>query len=352
MNTRYRVRGALTALALVGVMATPAFALKYAEVEHHLTADPSIPDWKPGHLDIQPEEEFNIVGSDTMDEITLGWVKLFRKAYPPLSVTMEARASGTGVPALVNGTGDCGMVAREALPKEHDDFVKKFGYEPLAIKVATGSLGSLGKTAATVMLVAKDNPIKGLSLSELDAIYSTSLDRGHAAVNTWGDLGLTGEWATRPIHLYGLKAPNGIEQYYQARVMEGGVYKTNIEFVKGKGFTHAFTVASHEMGKELGGISYAMLANLTPEVRAVPVSEKDGGPYITPTIQTIYDHTYPLSRYIYVYINRKPGTPITPKVKEFVKLILSQQGQQVVASEGVFIPLQPEVVAEELKKLE
>lgn len=350
MNIRSRIRGLATVLA-VGALASPAFALKYAEVEHHLNADASIPSWTPGPLKIQPEEEFNIVGSDTMDEITLGWEKLFRKAYPPLSVTMEARASGTGVPALTNGTGDVGTVAREALPKEHDDFVKKFGYEPFAIRVATGSLGSLGKTAATVMLVAKDNPIQGLTLPELDAIYSTTCKLGHAPVNTWGDLGLTGEWATRPIHLYGLKAPNGIEQYFQARVMLGGTYKTDIEFVKGQGFTHAFTVASHKMGTELGGISYAMLANLTPEVKAVPVAAKAGDPYITPTIQTIYDHTYPLSRYIYVYINRKPGQPIEPKVKEFLKCILSREGQQVVASEGVFMPLTPEVVAEELAKL-
>jgi len=334
------------------VLFNQTYALKYAAKEHDLQVDPTLLDWVPGKLQIQPEEELNIVGADIMDEITLGWIKLFRPAYPHLSVTMEARASRTGVPALTMGIAHAAPVGREALPKEHDDFVKKFGYEPFAIKVATGSLGSLGKTATSVILVAKDNPIKGLTLAQLDAIYSTSRLRGHSDVSTWGDLGLTGDWATRSIHLYGLKSPNGIEQYFKWQVMNGGVYKENIQFLKGKGFTHAFTVASNDMHTQIGGLTYAMLANLTPDVRVVPLSDNDSGPFIAPTIQSVYTHQYPLSRFVYIYLNRKPGTAIEPKVKEFLKLVLSKQGQQVVASEGVFMPLTPEVVKEELTKLE
>lgn len=351
---QFPIRAKLVILALVlgGLAANPAFALKYAAREHNLKADPSIPAWTPGPLQTEPEEEYNLVGADIMDEITLGWVKLFRQAYPRLSVTMEARASGSGVPALTAGIAHAAPVGREALPKEYDDFVKKFGYPPLAIKVATGSLGSLGKTATSVILVAKSNPIKGLTLPELDAIYSTSCKLGHAPINTWGDLGLTGEWADRKIHLYGLKSPNGIEQYFKWKVMDNGTYRTDIEFVKGKGFTHAFTVASEKMHTELGGLTYAMLANLTPDVRVVPLAVKAGDPFIYPTIDTVYHHEYPLSRYVYIYINRKPGTPIEPKTKEFLKCVLSQQGQQVVADEGVFMPLLPEVVKEELAKLE
>src|SRR3954465_12379083 len=129
----------LVLATLVLSLAAPAFALKYAAIEHHLKADPAIAEWKPAPVQSVPEEELNIVGADIMDEITLGWAKLFRQAYPRLSVTMEARASGTGVPALTAGIAHLAPVGREALPKEHDDFVKKFGYEPFAIKVATGS---------------------------------------------------------------------------------------------------------------------------------------------------------------------------------------------------------------------
>jgi phosphate transport system substrate-binding protein len=343
-------------LALVAglslLASVPAFALKYAAPEHNLKADPAIPAWKPGPVESVPEEELNLVGADIMDEITLGWVKIFRQAYPRLSVTMQARSSGSGVPALTEGIAHLAPVGREALPAEHDGFVKKFGYEPFAIKVATGSLGSLGKTATSIILVAKSNPIKGLTFKQLDQMYSKSHNRGGEAITTWGQLGLTGEWADRPIHLYGLRPPNGIEQFVKWKVLQNGEWRDGIQHVKGQGFTHAFTVASNDMRTQLGGLTYALLANLTPDVRVVPLAEKDGDPFIMPTIETVYHHTYPLSRYVYIYVNRKPGTPLEPKIKEFLKAVLSKQGQDVVAAEGVFMPLLPGVVKEELAKLD
>jgi phosphate transport system substrate-binding protein len=213
-------------------------------------------------------------------------------------------------------------------------------------------VGSLGKTATSVILVDKDNPIKGLTLAQLDAIYSKSRKRGHGDIQTWGDLGLKGEWATRPIHLYGLKAVNGIEQYFKMSVMEGGEYKDNIEFVKGKGFTHAFTVAAQDMASRPGGLTYALLANVTPNVKVVPLAAQAGEPFLDPNVENVYSHKYPLSRYVYIFVNRKPGQALEPKVKEFLKLVLSREGQDVVAQEGVYIPLTPQVVREELKKLD
>jgi len=347
------IRPALTVGVLLAALMTavPALALKYAKKEHDLDADPTIPTWIPGPLDIAPREEFHIIGSDTMDEITLGWVKLFRKAYPHLSVTMEARASGTGYRGLIEGESQIATVARELLPPEARAFKEKFGYEATAFRVATGSLGSLGKTAASVILVDKDNPIQGLTMAELDAIYSTSRKRGHKDIETWGDLGLAGEWKTRPIKLYGLEPPNGIEAYFQEVVLLRGDYKSNIEFVKGQGYTHAFTVAAEDIANHPGGLTYAMLANLTPNVRALPLAEKAGGPFVAPTIESAYLHTYPLSRYIYIYVNKAPGEPLEPEIKEFLRVVLSYQGQSVVAHEGVFMPLLPSVVQEELARL-
>lgn len=344
--------GTLAVAIALSTLATPAHALKYAKPEHHLKVDPAIPAWTPGPLTIEPEEEFNLVGADVMDEITLGWAKLFREAYPRLSVTMEARASGSGGPALVEGKAHAAPVGRELLPAEEKAFEDKFGYKPLAIKVATGSVGSLGKTAASIILVDKDNPVKGLTLDQLDAIYSKTRNRGHADIANWGDLGLTGDWASRPIHLYGLKSPNGIEWFFKINVMEMGDYKDNIEFVKGQGFTHAFTVAAQDMATHPGGLTYALMANVTPNVKIVPLAEKAGQPFVLPTVQTVYTHQYPLSRYVYIFVNKKPGQPIEPKTKEFLKLVLSRQGQDVVAKEGVYIPLTPEVAREELAKLE
>src|SRR5216684_641059 len=269
METLMRCLRIAAAIALV---AAPAFALKYAAPEHQLSVDPAIPSWTAAQLTTVPEEELNLVGADVMDEITLGWVKLFRKAYPRLSVTMEARASGTGGPALTAGKAHLAPVGRELLPAEEKGFVEKFGYKPLAIRVATGSVGSLGKTATSVVLVDKDNPIEGLTMAQLDAIYSRTRLRGCQDINTWGELGLTGEWAERPIHLYGLKPVNGIEQFLKQVLLLGGEYKDGIQFVKGKGFSHAFTVAAEDMGQHPGGLTYALLANVTPNVKVLPLA--------------------------------------------------------------------------------
>src|ERR1700738_1567338 len=347
-----RLAPALYLSVLVGAAATPAPALKYAAPEHRLKVDPTIPVWMPGEVASEPEEALNLVGADVMDEITLGWVKLFRKAYPKLSVTMEARASGTGGPGLVDGKGHLAPVGRELLPAEEKSFVDKFGYKPFAIRVATGSVGSLGKTATSVVLVDKNNPIKGLTMAQLDAIYSKTRLRGHADINTWGDLGLTGEVGQRPIHLYGFEPGNGIEQFLKGVLLKGGEYKDGIQFVKGKGFSHAFTVAAEDMGQHPGGLTYALLANVTPNVKVLPLAEKAGDPFLAPTVENVYSHRYPLSRYVYIFVNRPPGKAIEPKIKEFLKAALSLEGQDIVAREGVYIPLTPQTVREELAKLD
>jgi phosphate transport system substrate-binding protein len=350
MTRKFQLIAFATAVSMLAT--TPAFALKYAEPEHNLKADPTLPNWQPGEVKSEPEEELNIVGADIMDEIVLGWVKIYRKQYPRLSLTEDLRASGAGAPGLVSGKGDLAPVGREMFPAEVQSFVDKYGYKPLAIRVATGSVGSLGKTASSVILVDKDNPIDCLSLPQLDAIYSKTRKLGYKEVNNWGDLGARGEWANRPIHLYGLKPVNGIEQYFKMVAMDGGEYKDNIQFVKGKGFTHAFTVAAEDMASHPGGLTYALLANVKPNVKVLNLSWKDGGTCYQPNVENVYSHKYPFSRYVYIYVNRPTGKPLPPKVKEFLKLVLSKEGQQVVADERVFIPLQPEVVNEELRKLE
>jgi len=350
MTRKFQLIAVATALSTLA--ATPALALKYAEPEHNLKVDPALPSWQPGEVKSEPEEALDIVGADIMDEIVLGWVKIYRKQYPRLSLTEDLRASGAGAPGLVSGKGDLAPVGREMFPAEVQSFVDKYGYKPLAIRVATGSVGSLGKTASSVILVDKDNPIDCLSLPQLDAIYSKTRKLGYKEVNSWGDLGAKGEWANRPIHLYGLKPVNGIEQYFKMVAMDGGEYKDNIQFVKGKGFTHAFTVAAEDMATHPGGLTYALLANVKPNVKVLSLSWKDGGTCYQPNVESVYSHKYPFSRYVYIYVNRAPGKPLPPKVKEFLKLVLSKEGQQVVADERVFIPLQPEVVQEELRKLE
>jgi len=350
-NRRF-VFGACGALLLLAAVSSSVSALRYAAPGPRIPVDPSIPAWQPREFAIEPEEQLNLVGADVMDEITLGWVKMFRQANPKLSVTMEARASGTGGPALTAGTAHMAPVGRELLPVEDTAFVQKFGYAAFAIRVATGSVGSLGKTASSVVLVHRDNPIAGLTFAQLDAIYSKDRKRGHADIKTWGDLGLKGEWAARPIKLYGLRPPNGIEQFVKRNVLLGGEWKDGIQHVSTQGWTHAFTAAAHDMAKNPGGLTYALLSNVTPDVRVVPLAEEAGTPFVAPTQDNTYTHRYPLSRYVYIFVNRAPGQPLQPKIKEFLRMVLSREGQQVVSDEGVYLPLPAEVVREELAKLE
>src|SRR5258708_4404194 len=202
---RRTVVAAATLAALSAMSSAPTFALKYAQPEHNLKVDPALPSWQPGEVKSEPEEDLALVGADIMDEISLGWTKIYRKQSPRLSLTLDLRASGAGAPGLVSGKGHLAPVGREMFPAEVKSFVDKFGYEPTRIRVATGSVGSLGKTASSVILVDKDNPIDCLSLPQLDAIYSKTRNLGYKEVNTWGDLGAKGDWANRPIHLYGLK---------------------------------------------------------------------------------------------------------------------------------------------------
>src|SRR5438105_13221292 len=148
MKSKLRLVVCLTALSAMA--AAPTYALKYAEPEHSLKVDPAMPSWQPGEVKSEPEEELNLVGADIMDEISLGWVKIYRKQYPRLSLTMDLRASGAGAPGLVSGKGDLAPVGREMFPAEEKSFVDKYGYKPTPIRVATGSVGSLGKTASSV----------------------------------------------------------------------------------------------------------------------------------------------------------------------------------------------------------
>ncbi len=329
-----------------------ASALKWAEPSHRVQPDRGLPKWQPSALEVEPEESLNIVGADVMDEMTLGWVKMMRRAYPRLSVTMEARASGSGGPALTEGLAHIATVGRELLPAEEQAFITRHGYPPTVFRVATGSVGSLGKTAASIVMVDRENPVACLSLPQLDAIYAAEPRRGLSPIRTWGDVGVTGEWARRPIHLYGLRHPNGIEWYFRQLVMNGGPYRDDIEFVRGRGHVHAFNVAAEKMADKPGGLTYALMANLQENTRAVPLSFETGGQCVLPTTRTVYDHSYPLSRFVYVFVNVAPGKRIEPKVREFIRAVLSFEGQKQVADDRVYLPLTPEILKAELARLD
>jgi len=291
------------------------------------------------------------VGADTMEDLMKIWMADFRKIYPDVNFEMQAKASGTAAPALTNGSADIGPVAREVLPNEAVPFREKYGYEPFAIRVAGGSYRTPGKTHAIVFVVNSKNPINKVTLTQLDAIYSKTRKRGYKEVNTWGDVGATGDFADKPIHLWGLIQPNGIAHFLDERILENGDYKGDITQRTTVGNLPALDAIAQGVAADPYAIGYTGLTSVIDGTKALAVANNEKGPYYKGSFQEVVDQKYPLSRVIYIYLNRKPGEPLDPKIREFLKFILSEQGQQDVVKEGVFLPLTPQIVKEELAKL-
>lgn len=279
----------------------------------------------------------NSIGSDTMNNLMTYWAEGFNKLYPNVKVQIEGKGSTTAPPALISGTAQIGPMSRAMKPTEIDAFEKKYGYKPTAIRTALDALA---------VYVNKDNPIKGLSLPQLDAIFSkTRKGKYKEDIKTWGQLGMTGEWSSRPISLYGRNSASGTYGYFKERAVYKGDFKDTVKEQPGSAsVVQGITEDRYAMG--YSGIGYR-----TSGVRTVPLSFKEGEPSKEAEMKNVMNGSYPLARFLYVYINKKPGQPLDPLVREFVKFILSKEGQEVVVKDG-FLPLSASVAEEELKKIE
>src|SRR5215470_10210868 len=277
------------------------------------------------------------VGSDTLNNLMTHWAETFSRFYPNAKVQIEGKGSSTAPPALIAGTAQLGPMSREMKGTEVDQFEKKFGYKPLAIRTSVDALA---------VFVNKDNPIKCLSMSQVDAIFSKSRRSGAKDdINTWGQVGLTGEWAQKPISLYGRNSASGTYGFFKEHVMKNGDYKDTVKEQPGSAaVVQGVTVDRFAAG--YSGIGYA-----TAGVRAVPLSEKDGGTCEEATADNAYAGKYPLARFLFVYINKAPGKALDPLTREFIKLIASREGQEGVIKDGYF-PIPASIAKEELSKIQ
>ncbi len=276
----------------------------------------------------------NSIGSDTMNNLMTLWNEGFAKFYPSVRVQVEGKGSSTAPPALIAGTAQLGPMSRAMKSTEIDDFEKKYGYKPTEIRVALDALA---------VFVHKDNPVKSLSLEQLDGIFSSTHKSGHADITRWGEVGLTGEW-DRPMSLYGRNSASGTYGFYKDHALMKGDFKSTVKEQPGSS-----SVVQGVTGDRFA-IGYSGIGYVTSGVRAVPLSTKDGAEAFEATLDNVVKGTYPLGRFLYVYVNKAPGKPLDPLVGELLKFILSQQGQDVVIKDG-FLPLPKSVVDEELKKL-
>jgi len=280
----------------------------------------------------------NSIGSDTLNNLMAYWVEGFNKKYPNVKIQVEGKGSTTAPPALIESTSQLGPMSREMKSEESDKFEKKFGYKPTKVAVAIDTLA---------VFVNKGNPIKSLSMQQVDAIFSKGRKGGFAKdITTWGDLGLTGEFATRPISLYGRNSASGTYGYFKEHALFKGDYKDTVKEQPGS------SSVVQSVGSDKFAIGYSGIGYATSGVRAVPLSDekKNGGIAFAATYENALTGKYPLARFLYVYINKDPKKPMDPLTAEFLKFVLSKEGQEIVVKDG-FLPLTAKMETEELAKL-
>jgi len=276
------------------------------------------------------------VGSDTLANLMTLWAEEFKRQYPNINIQIQAAGSSTAPPALTEASSNLGPMSRMMKDKEVEAFEKKYGYKPTAIRVAIDALA---------VFVHKDNPLKSLDLAQVDAIFSATRKCGAPAdITNWGQLGLTGDWAKRDIQLFGRNSVSGTYGYFKEHALCKGDYKNSVNEQPGS----ASVVQS--VATSLNGIGYSGIGYVTSGVRAVPLSRK-GKPAVEATAENALKGSYPLGRFLYVYVNKQPNKPLPPLEKEFLTMVLSKAGQQVVIKDG-YIPLAASLAAEELAKLQ
>jgi phosphate transport system substrate-binding protein len=277
------------------------------------------------------------IGSDTLNNLMTLWAEQFNKFYPNAKIQIEGKGSSTAPPALISGTAQLGPMSREMKGTEIDQFEKKYGYKPTALRTSVDALA---------VFVNKDNPIKCMTMAQVDAVFSKGRRAGYKEdVKTWGQLGLTGEWASKPISLYGRNSASGTYGFFKEHALKNGDYKDEVKEQPGSAsVVQGVTVDRFAAG--YSGIGYA-----TAGVRAVPLAAKEGDKCHEAVPDEAYSGRYPMSRFLYVYINKAPGKALDPVTLEFAKLIMSKEGQEVVVKDGYF-PIPAQVAKEELNKIQ
>jgi phosphate transport system substrate-binding protein len=298
-----------------------------------VAVDPKLPDYKPvegvsGNL--------KSIGSDTMNnEMTL-WAEGFMTQYPNVQIEIEGKGSATAPPALIAGTAHFGPMSREMKSKELDAFEKRYGYKPSALPTSIDMLA---------IYVNKDNPIKSLTLQQVDAIFSKNRKGGYPKdIRTWGDLGLSGEWANKPISLYGRNSASGTYGYLKEHVLGGGDYKDEVKEQPGSSSV-VQGVASDRYAIGYSGIGYK-----TADVAAVALAADAKSPVIPATSDNAYTGEYPLARFLFLCVNYKPGSQLDPVRREFIKYVFSKKGQSDVIKDGYY-PIPADVARDVYKKV-
>ena len=313
---------------------TVSIAASTVHADEVVKVDPKIPSYKKVE---GVQGNLSAIGSDTMINLMTLWSEGFKKLYPNVNIQVEGKGSSTAPPALIEGTAQLGPMSREMKAEELDAFEKKYGFKPTRLRTCLDALA---------VYVNKDNPLQSLTIPQVDAIFSKTRRWGHAEdITTWGQLGLTGQWARKPISLYGRNSASGTYGYFKEHALKKGDYKDTVKEQPGS--------ASVVQGitEDTFGIGYSGIGYVTSGVKPLALAKSDGSEPIPGSYDNLLTGSYPLSRFLNLYVVREPGKPLDPLRREFLKYVFSKEGQEVVIKDGYF-PLSASVVTEELKRIE
>jgi phosphate transport system substrate-binding protein len=316
----------------LGIIAGSAFVAQSA-VAQAVKVDPALPTYQKAS---GVSGNFTSVGSDTLNNLMTLWAESYKRFYPNVNIQIQGAGSSTAPPALIQGAANFGPMSRTMKDDEIVAFEKKHGYKPTAVPVAIDALA---------VYVNKDNPVAGLSIPQVDAIMSSTRKCGGVKeISKWGDVGMTGDWAGRPIALYGRNSVSGTYGYFKEKALCKGDFSKRVAEQPGSA-----SVVQSVTG-QIGAIGYSGIGYITSGVRALPLAKKDGEPFVAATAENALNKSYPLSRVLYVYVNKRPNQPLQPLEREFFKMVLSKQGQEVVVKDG-FVPMPAAMVNKALSDL-
>lgn len=316
------LKKAFAVAALASAVALSSYAV--ADV------DPNLPDYTAvsgvsGNL--------SSIGSDTLNNLMALWAEEFNRFYPSVNIQVQGAGSSTAPPALTEGTATLAPMSRGMRQSEIQAFEDKFGYAPYELPVAIDMLA---------VYVNKDNPIEGLSLPQVDAIFSATRRCGYDSdITRWGQVGLTGAWENRDFALYSRNAVSGTYGFFKDNALCGGDFKSSINEQPGS------SSVVQGVSESINGIGYSGIGYRTSGVRVVPLAAEHGGDFVEASAENAASGEYPLARYLFIYINKHPNQELDPQTREFVKMLYSKPGQEVVLRDG-YVPL-PETLASRIR---
>jgi len=345
-------------MSLLRSIAGASIALLAAAGAPLRAADPGpLPPFRPP---INPTNILRLWGNPCFAVLAENWEQGFRALQTEILFETKLLGSGTAMPALYTGLADIALFGRDTNTTDNDGFAHVLDYKHTVIELATGSVDAPGKSPALVVFVHRDNPLARLTLAQLDAIFGPELRRGAPAViRSWGQLGLEGKWRDAPIHLYADDTRSGTGQFFQRVVLAGSSKRNWERFTEFKA-TRNLIGSTDEDGRQITdalrddpfGLAVSTLRYANAATRPLALGAGEAGPFFAPTRETIGARNYPLARPIFAAINRRPGQPLDPKVRDFLRYVLDPAGQRDIAREGDYLPLPDELRRSELKKLE